>query len=277
MLRVYTDILCPWSWGEEGILRVLKYLYPDLKIEYIMGDLVDNYENFLPKNFAKLNSVELGNKILYDMYRAAATITRFPYFSDIPHLFSQDHKSSFPLNISFIAVRNIDEKKANTYLRLMREAMIYRDLNLYDEKVQSLLLEKIGIDEDEYRIELEFANEDFLQDRMKCFDDRIKKFPAFLVDSNRGRKILKGYQDLKTLSHFVEDDLKLKRRKVEAREETILDFISRFDGVLEEELRILFPDLTALEELKKKDVLTMEEVTGGRIFRLKNFSSTEIK
>lgn len=46
-VEYYTDPLCCWSWGMEPQMRKLRYLLRDrLHIEYIMGGLVRNWDQF---------------------------------------------------------------------------------------------------------------------------------------------------------------------------------------------------------------------------------------
>ena len=39
-LLIFSDVLDPWSWGLEGVLRALTFTYRDLSYEFIMTGLV---------------------------------------------------------------------------------------------------------------------------------------------------------------------------------------------------------------------------------------------
>ena len=80
MLKIFTDVLDPFLWGLFPIIRKFERKYKNFSYEFVMGGLIGNYEEFLPKNFRDKNSVDLGNQILFYMYRASGTITHMPGF-----------------------------------------------------------------------------------------------------------------------------------------------------------------------------------------------------
>lgn len=266
MIQYFNDVLCPWCWGEEKVLRALEYTFPDLPLEYKMGALIENYEEFLPPNFRRHNSVEMGNKILYDMYRAAATVTQSPYYEEIPHLFTEEKKSSFPLNKFAVAVRMISEEKVGAYLRKLREMSIYDDRQIYSLEVQQEILRQLDMDWEEFSAQLSFAEEVFLEDRMRAFDYRIKTYPAFVWEEKGRRKLLKGYRSYEEVCAFIHQTEGLLPMKVEQSREEVERFLSRYEHVLEEEAKILF-DENLLEELKREGVLSQQQVCGGRLLQ----------
>ena len=262
-LLIFSDVLDPWSWGLEGVLRALTFTYRDLSYEFIMTGLVENYEDFLPKNFSQLNSVELGNKILFDMYRAASTITKFPHFKKIPSLFSEKHKSSYILDKYYNAVRQISYDKSNLYMRRLKEWAILKEENIYDMQVQKEILKELDIDFNDFTSELEFIDEIFLEDRMLAFDYRVKNPPAFLIEDNK--RLIKGYKSYEDLCKFIDDEVGIEKREI--NDSLLFEFISTFSHVLKEEINILFSE-QSLDNLLKQGKILEKTFGNGKIYQL---------
>lgn len=262
-LLIFSDVLDPWSWGLEGVLRALTFTYRDLSYEFIMTGLVENYEDFLPKNFSQLNSVELGNKILFDMYRAASTITKFPHFKKIPNFFSEEHKSSYILDKYYNAVRQISYDKSNLYMRRLKEWAILKEENIYDMQVQKEILKELDIDFNDFTSELEFIDEIFLEDRMLAFDYRVKNPPAFLIEDNK--RLIKGYKSYEDLCKFIDDEVGIEKREI--NDSLLVEFISTFSHVLKEEINILFSE-QSLDNLLKQGKILEKTFGNGKIYQL---------
>lgn len=262
-LKVFSDVLDPWSWGLEGTLRAIDFTYKDFSYDYIMVGLVENYENFLPKNFSELNSADLGNKIIFDMYRAASTITKFPHFKEIPKLFTNEIKSSFTLDKYYCAVREIAYEKSNEYMRRLKEYMILKEKNVYEINVQKIILKELEIDFQDFCDELEFISEIFLEDRVKAFDYRIKQPPAFLVEETK--KYILGYKNYKDLSAFLDEEMIMEKRNID--DSMIADFIKTYNNVLREDVLILF-SRESLEKLLKTGQVVEEKYGNGKILKV---------
>ena len=262
-LLIFSDVLDPWSWGLEGVLRALIFTYRDLSYEFIMTGLVENYEDFLPENFSQLNSVELGNKILFDMYRAASTITKFPHFKKIPNLFSEEYKSSYILDKYYNAVRQISYDKSNLYMRRLKEWAILKEENIYDMQVQKEILKELDIDFNDFTSELEFIDEIFLEDRMLAFDYRVKNPPAFLIEDNK--RLIKGYKSYEDLCKFIDDEVGIEKREI--NDSLLFEFVSTFSHVLKEEINILFSE-QSLDNLLKQGKVLEKTFGNGKIYQL---------
>lgn len=267
MLKIFTDVLDPFLWGIFPLLRKLEFKYKNFNYEFRMGGLIGNYEEFLPKNFREKNSVELGNRILYDMYRATSTITSMPGFKSPPNLFSEKYKSSYPLDKYFVTFKELDNEDANEYMRKMIETMIIYHKNIYEMEVQKEILKNFDVNIDDFIMSSEFSDELFLQERMEAFDYRIKKLPGFLITENN--RVLQNIMDFNRIEEFILENLELEDRESNlSKEEEILDFIKSYDLVLKEEIDIVFGKENKLNELLNKDVVKIDEVNGFNILKI---------
>ena len=247
MLKIFTDVLDPFLWGLFPILRKFERKYNNFNYEFVMSGLIGNYEEFLPKNFREKNSVKLGNKILYDMYRATSTITKMPGFKENPDLFTEEYKSSYPLDKYFLSVKEIDENISRDYIRK--------------------ILENFNINFEEFIFNYENSHEIFLENRMESFDYRIKKLPGFLVTENN--RVLQNIMDFSRVEEFLLENLNLVEREEELDEkERIIDYIKSYDLVLKDEVKIVFGIDNKLDNLLEEEKIEIKKINGFEILKI---------
>lgn len=267
MLKIFTDVLDPFLWGLFPLLRKFERKYKNFSYQFIMGGLIGNYEEFLPKNFREKNSLELGNKILYDMYRATATITKMPGFKSVPDLFTEDYKSSYPLDKYFLAFKEIDSKRANDYMRKILEEAIIFGKNIYELDVEREILKSFHVDFDEFLFNYENSHDIFLANRMEAFDYRIKKLPGFLITENN--RVLQNIMDFSRVEEFLLENLSLEERDENlSEEEKILDYMKSYDLVLKDEIKIVFGEKNKLEKLVKNKKVFVKGINDFKILDL---------
>lgn len=270
MLKIFTDVLDPFLWGLFPLLRKFERKYKNFSYQFIMGGLIGNYEEFLPKNFREKNSLELGNKILYDMYRATATITKMPGFKSVPDLFTEDYKSSYPLDKYFLAFKEIDSKRANDYMRKILEEAIIFGKNIYELDVEREILKSFRVDFDEFLFNYENSHDIFLANRMEAFDYRIKKLPGFLITENN--RVLQNIMDFSRVEEFLLENLSLEERDENlSEEEKILDYMKSYDLVLKDEIKIVFGEKNKLEKLVKNKKVFVKGINDFKILDLEGW------
>lgn len=270
MLKIFTDVLDPFLWGLFPILRKFERKYKNFSYQFVMGGLIGNYEEFLPKNFREKNSLELGNKILYDMYRATATITKMPGFKSVPDLFTEDYKSSYPLDKYFLAFKEIDEENSPAYMRKILEEAIIFGKNIYELDVEREILKSFHVDFDEFLFNYENSQDIFLANRMEAFDYRIKKLPGFLITENN--RVLQNIMDFRRIEEFFLENLSLEERDENlSEEEKILDYIRTYDLVLKDEIKIVFGEENKLEELVKNKKVFVKVINDFKIIDLEGW------
>lgn len=267
MLKIFTDVLDPFLWGIFPIIRQFERKYKNFSYEFVMGGLIGDYEEFLPKNFRDKNSLELGNKILYDMYRASGTLTKMPGFSKSPNLFTEDYKSSYPLDKYFLSVKEIDEDISKDYMRKILEEAIIFGKNIFELETQKEIVEDFGLDFEDFKFNYENSQDIFLQNRMETFDYRIKKMPGFLITENN--RVLQNIMDFSRVEEFLLENLDLEERDENlSEEEKILDYIRSYDLVLKDEIKIVFGEDNKLEDLLKDGIVEIKKVNSFEILEM---------
>lgn len=268
MLKIFTDVLDPFLWGLFPVLRKFEKKYKNFSYQLVMGGLIGNYEEFLPKNFREKNSLDLGNKILYDMYRAAGTLTKMPGFKNPPDLFTEAYKSSYPLDKYFLAFREIDSKRANDYMRKILEEAIIFGKNIFKLEVEKEILKNFNVDFDEFLLNYENSHDIFLANRMEAFDYRIKKLPGFLITENN--RLLQNIMSFDRVQEFLLENMDLEEREdTLSEEEKILDYIRTYDLVLKDEIKIAFGQENKLGELIENKKVFVHETNDFEILKLK--------
>lgn len=267
MLKIFTDVLDPFLWGIFPIIRRFERKYKNFSYEFVMGGLIGDYEEFLPKNFREKNSIKLGNKILYDMYRASGTLTKMPGFSKSPNLFTEEYKSSYPLDKYFLSVKEIDEDISKDYMRKILEEAIIFGKNIFKIDVQKDIVKDFALDLEEFIFNYENSQDIFLQNRMETFDYRIKKFPGFLITENN--RVLQNIMDFSKIEDFLLENLDLEERDENlSEEEKILDYIRSYDLVLKDEIKIVFGEDNKLEDLLKDGIVEIKKVNSFEILEM---------
>lgn len=270
-IKIYSDAACTWSFGEEKVLRAIDYIYSgQIRFINIMGGLFSDYRDLLPINMKDQDSTEMANKILFEMWKTGSNFHKMPMMENPPNLLSQEKSSVYPIDIGFVAARLTDKDLANKYLRALREATILDARDTMSADVQIEIAKEVGFNEDEYKKNLfNFANEEFLEDRMSSFDHRFTLFPNFIYKNKDGREVLiKGYKKLSELIEFIDDNAeeKLEKKEILTNNEIVLDFINKYERVFKIELYELF-DKEKIDEilsnLEKENKIKISTVGTG--------------
>ncbi len=248
MLKIFTDVLDPFLWGIYPKIRKYEFFYDNFKYDFVMTGLIGNYEEFLPENFRDKNTVKLGNKILYDMYRATATITHIPGFKDVPSLYTEEYNSTYTLDKYYLSFKEIDEKNSKKYLRRLLEYAIILGKNIFLKEVQKEILEEFDVDFDEFFMQFEMIEETFLSNRMTAFDYRIKKQPGFLVEENN--RVIQNILKLDMIDDFILNNMDLTKKDLdESSAKTLISYLEEYDTVIEDEINLVFGEDNKLKEL----------------------------
>ena len=107
------------------------------------------------------------------------------------HLFDKEHRSSYPLNIAYEAVKLIDVSKAETFLKALAHATIVETRQT--TKIEEILkvAEKVGVDTDAFKecLNSEEVEKAFQKDLEYRASIGIYSLPAYLIQRN-GKSII---------------------------------------------------------------------------------------
>lgn len=189
-IYVFTDPMMGLSYESEPVLEKLKAHFGDrLHFRYVMAGLVRDVSDFMtPFELAMPpeEGIRLYNKRLAGIYLGEEPIGGLPMNMEGFHLFDEDHRSSFPLDIAFHAARLAAPDKSEKYLYALRRATILygRQTTKSDELVN--VAKEAGIDENLF---LEYfsngqAETAFRNDLKLTQSLGIRRLPSYLIKTD---------------------------------------------------------------------------------------------
>lgn len=249
----FTDPLCTWCWGLEPVFRKLETHFPgEIDFRYVMGGLVkDIEETWDPANGIGRSDIPTINRQIEQHWNEASMRHGMPVKGKGFKLFDEEHKSSYPQNIAYKAAQMIDQKKADRFLRKMREASAADYLLTSHPDVLEDLAIQSGLDLEKFR---HFINDGSAE---KAFKDDLKLtrafgvtgFPTCLVSYGEKQVLMRGYnsyEDFVKVIGMVSDDKIKPLSGIKADEMAIMDFLDTHPRLAKAEIQQAF-DLTSAE------------------------------
>lgn len=276
----FTDPVCTWCWGSEPVLRTLETRFGNqLKISYVMGGLVKDITSFYDSYNDIGGDPERSNKNIAKHWLEASNRHGMPVKIEGFKLFTKDHPSTYPQNIAYKAAQMQDQKKANRFLRRIREASAAeaQQTNLTEVLVE--LASETGLDISQFLEDFTNgkAKTAFEIDLQTTAEHRANGFPSFLIKYGNNSTLLRGYQNysnfMAVINHLSKGEI--KENVIEASEDAILDFINNHISVAPAEIKMAF-DLSDAEfekiqnSLSEKQLINKQEAGNGYLLSLKN-------
>lgn len=283
----FTDPICVWSWGNEAVIRALNYLYGEkIRIEYVMGGLVEDIATLYDLKGSKLEIIRRSNEIFAENWSAASLRHGMPVVTHNFSLFSERYPSSFPQNIAYEAAKKLDHRRAKRFLRRIREATFIEGKRTSQIDVLIKLATETGYDAakfiDEYTTGS--AQADFMQDRMKCKRYGVTGFPSYIVRNDDTKIFLRGYQNLSTMQTLIArlSENRIKPRRIGPSIANVTEFIKLFEHVFPAEIEVAFKldkektDMI-INDMQQSHRIRCREVGNGRIISLLEAESASSK
>ncbi len=257
----FTDPLCTWCWGLEPVFRKLETHFPsEIEFRYVMGGLVENIEEkWDPTNGIGHADIPRINQQIEAHWKDAERRHGMPVRGTSFTLFSREFPSTYPQNIAYKAAQMVDQKKADRFLRRMREASAAEYLMTSHPDVIDKLAADVCLDLKEFHKYLEDGSAE------KAFRDDLKitrvfgvtGFPTCLVSYGDKQVLLRGYNDYDKFVKVIEmaSDGKMKPvNKPRYDDEQMLNFIKDHGRLALAELKEAFdfPDAKSADAWVKK-------------------------
>ena len=189
----YNDPICPTCWGMEPHLKKFSLSYGHLfNIQYKMGGLLPYWEQY--------SSVLISRPLdIAKDWDVKSTDYQMPIDGD---LWREDPvESSYPASIAFKAIEIQSIEKSIKYLRIIREMVFTKKMNITKWKYLFTAAKKVGCDLEQFKMDYDgAAREVFYQDIEKAKLKGIKIFPTIIMSNSLGHSInLKGYNTYEVL------------------------------------------------------------------------------
>ncbi|NLJ89583.1 MAG: DsbA family protein [Clostridiales bacterium] len=242
----FTDPICVWCWATEPVFRALETHFPNqIEFRYITGGLVRDIDDFSDPD----NDIDAGsqgaNAQIISHWIESADHHGMPIKAEGFNLFSKEYPSSYPQNIAYKAAQMLDARKADKFLRRLREATFTEAKVTSKLEVQIELAKEVVLDGDEFAkaITSGEARKKFSADLAITASNGVNVFPSFLVKSAQAREIFT--RSFNTFEDFVEiisrlTDGALKPIKVSPSYEGLEELLYTHPRLALEEVRQAF-------------------------------------
>ncbi|MFC6267561.1 DsbA family protein [Frigoriflavimonas asaccharolytica] len=249
----FTDPICSSCWGIEPQLRKLKLEYGnDIEIEYRMGGLLKDW-SYNSGGISKPSDVaEHWDEVSahYDM----------PIDGDI--WLENPLHSSYPPSIAFKAAQIQDEKKAQDFLREIKEMVFLQKKNICDWENLAFAAEKCDLNMVKFKEDYEnAANLLFQEDLNFARKLGVRGFPTLFFINNEGKSEImygvKPYESYEAILKKINPSIKTESYKKDweslfSKFETMtaLEF-SVLSGINRSETDAILDQLLADEKIEK--------------------------
>ena len=145
IITTFTDPMMGLSYECEPVYdKLAAHFDGKIIFKYVMSGLVRDVSDFMLPG----ENISQYNKRLAGIYKSEESIGNLPMNMTNFHLFDENHRSSYPLNIAYKAAQLADPEKADLYLFKLRRATILegRQTTLDEELI--LLARETGINEE---------------------------------------------------------------------------------------------------------------------------------
>ncbi len=195
IITTFTDPMMGLSYECEPIFRKLETHYADnIEFDYVMAGLVRDVSDFMTQE-ELAQETEKGIRRycrrLAGIYKKEESISGMPINMDGFHLFDEEHRSSYPLDIAYEAVKLAAPEKAEQFLYLLRYATIVETRQTTAEEEILRVVQKAGIDKDVFLSCYHGgrAEDAFLTDLKKTRSLGIYGLPAYIISCGE-RKVM---------------------------------------------------------------------------------------
>ena len=212
-ITVFADPVCTWCWGSVPVLRALRYRYGEqLDIKYVMGGMIEDITTYNNRRLSIGGDIALSNRNIHNHWLEASAVHGMPVSEKPVQLFSEERRSSVPLNKAYIAAKIYArdneceyEDAPERYLRLMQEltAVEHVQTNL-DENLVAISA-VLGFNQDKFAKILEGEEVDSLykEGKARCNRYEVHSFPTYLLEYRGEEMILRGFTTYETLQHRI--------------------------------------------------------------------------
>ncbi|MFL0352003.1 ClpXP adapter SpxH family protein [Xanthomarina sp. GH4-25] len=265
-LIYYTDPICSSCWGIEPQLRKLKLEYGNtVEIEYRMGGLLPDWS---------YNSGGIGKPSdVADHWDEVSVHYDMPIDGD---LWLEDPlDSSYPPSIAFKAAQMQDDKKAQLFMREIREMVFLKKKNIAKWEHLATAAKTVELNVEQLKIDFEGKAKELFQDDLKLGRELgVRGFPTiFFIDNVGNKEIVYGTRPYAFYEMAI---LKLNPNAIKSEYsknwETLFSIYSSLTAKEYSELSGTprKESESILNELSKKDALEKLTTKNGSIWKIKN-------
>ena len=214
-ITVFSDPVCTWCWGSVPVWRALAYHYGNrVEIDHVMGGMIEDIKTYNNRRLSIGGDIALSNRKIHDHWLDASAVHGMPVCEHGFRLFSQEHTSTIPQNLAYLAARvyearysgEVEPDAARHYLRHLQEATAVDAVVTGDADVLVDMSAVVGFVPDKFR---EIYMSDVVkrlydEDKALCRSYEVASFPCYLVTYRGEEMMLRGYSTFNVLRNSIE-------------------------------------------------------------------------
>ena len=214
-ITVFSDPVCTWCWGSVPVWRALAYHYGNrVELDHVMGGMIEDIKPYNNRRLAIGGDIATSNRKIHDHWLDASAVHGMPVCEHGFRLFSQEHTSTIPQNLAYLAARvyearysgEVEPDAARHYLRHLQEATAVDAVVTGDTDVLVDMSAVVGFVPDKFR---EIYMSDVVkrlydEDKALCRSYEVASFPCYLVTYRGEEMMLRGYSTFNVLRNSIE-------------------------------------------------------------------------
>ena len=213
-ITVFSDPVCTWCWGSVPVWRALAYHYGDsVELDYVMGGMIEDIRTYNNRRLAIGGDIALSNRKIHDHWVDASAVHGMPVCEHGFHLFSQEHTSTIPQNLAYIAAcvyearyaGEVQHSAARRYLRRLQEATAVDAVATCDVDTLVDMSAVVGFVPEKFRDIYAGEKVKRLYDEGKAFcrSYEANSFPSYLITYRGEEMMLRGYSTYDVIRNCI--------------------------------------------------------------------------
>ena len=214
-ITVFSDPVCTWCWGSVPVWRALAYHYGNrVELDHVMGGMIEDIRTYNNRRLSIGGDIALSNRKIHDHWLDASAVHGMPVCEQGFHLFSQEHPSTIPQNLAFLAARVYEARYNNEvkpgaarhYLRRLQEATAVDAALTGDTDVLVDMSAVVGFVPEKFRTIYcgDVVKTLYDEGRVFCRSYEVTSFPCYLVTYRGEEMMLRGYSSFDVVRNCIE-------------------------------------------------------------------------
>lgn len=212
-ITVFADPACTWCWGSVPVLRALSYRYGEqLEISYVMGGMIEDVVSYNNRRLSIGGDIALSNRNMYNHWVEASAVHGMPVSEKPVHLFSEERRSTIPLNLAYIAAcEYVNEDKGvahdsnRRFLCVLQEMTAVDGAHTNSEEVIVGAAAVVGFNEEKFRglFRSDKVKDIYVKGKEMCKRYDVHSFPTFRLQYREEEMMVRGFTTYDTLCHCI--------------------------------------------------------------------------
>lgn len=212
-ITVFADPACTWCWGSVPVLRALAFRYGEqVEISYVMGGMIEDILSYSNRRLSIGGDIALSNRNIHNHWIEASAVHGMPVKESAVQLFSEERRSTLPLNMAYIAACVYMDGNPGTrydapqrYLRALQEATLVEGLHTNDEDGAVAVSAVVGFDTQRFRnvYNGDEVKKIYAGGKELCAAYEVHSFPTFRIGYRNEEMVVRGFTTYETLCHCI--------------------------------------------------------------------------